>query len=512
MSGQRGLRSRIRVRYETSRWCLPGSRTRGQSEVLSVVLLVVLALAGTALIISAGTGAVNDSREQANLERVENAMTSFDARAAKVALGRAPVQSINLGDTDEGHFSVEEADGWIRVVHDNYTAAGDDTETVYNETLGAVVYRNGDTAIAYQGGGVWRHGGDGSVVVSPPEFHYRHQTLTLPLVLTRGTGATAGSTKATVSADGPSTQIYPTDKTYGDGETVYRNPVQNGSVEVTVKSTYYRAWATFFRTQTRGTVIVDDGNETVTLVLTAGGTSGDFEMPREGSAIDVTGLAPEHAIENFTITLAPDDSDAAEFDNLQWTLYVDSGAYQLEYHLRKSGEIGGVDRCRSNEFSLTVYFSDQNGNLYHGWHEETAFTSSCVDRDGDGLVDETQLHANFTGPTQLQMADLKSNDVIHFNPSGATRATNYTFDEHAGGVDWEPQTYSEAGDDDASITKLTNHYFSRLGPNFDLVVDDKESDTVNEDASYGTLEYDAEGKVTYMHITENRISVRLAPA
>jgi len=92
------------------------------------------------------------------------------------------------------------------------------------------------------------------------------------------------------------------------------------------------------------------------------------------------------------------------------------------------------------------------------------------------------------------------------------RPSNYTFDEHAGAVNWEPKTYSDTGDRDAPIGRLTNHYFSRLGPNFDLVVDDKESDTVNEEASYGTLEYDAQGKVTYMHVSENRMRVHLAPA
>jgi len=60
-------------------------------------------------------------------------------------------------------------------------------------------------------------------------------------------------------------------------------------------------------------------------------------------------------------------------------------------------------------------------------------------------------------------------------------------------VSWEPRTY-DASDDTAPIYRLTNHYFARLGPSFDPVVDDKNSDTVQEDESYGTLEYEAEGK------------------
>lgn len=495
----------------TSRRTIRGT-TSGQSEILSVVFLIALTITGTAVIVVAGTATLGDSSDQASFERVENAMTSFDSRSSKVALGSAPVQTIDFGATDDGQYTVDSTDGWIRVVHDNHTAGSDDTETIYNESLGSVIYRNGDTSIAYQGGGVWRHDGEGSVVVSPPEFHYRDQTLTLPLVVTNGSDTTAGSTKAIVSRGGSSTQVYPDPQATYDGTTrTYRNPVQQGTVNVTVQSRYYEAWAEYFRTKTEGTVTVDHGNETVTLALSAGGTSGDFEMPGEGSAIDVRGLASDHSVENFTITLFPDESDAAEFDNLQWAMYVDSGSYQMEFHLRKGDEIAGVDRCRSNQVDVTVYFSDENGNRYHGWHKDNAFTASCTDRTGDGVADETRLDVNFTSNVTLEMTDLSNSDLTHFNPSGDTRPSNYTFDEHQSGVSWEPKTY-DASDDTAPIYRLTNHYFARLGPNFDLVVDDKNSDTVQEDESYGTLEYEAEGKVTYMHVTQNRIDVRLRPA
>ncbi len=63
--------------------------------------------------------------------------------------------------------------------------------TVFNESMGEVAYHGSDeTRLAYQGGGVWRANGDGtSVMVSPPEFHYRDATLTLPLVTVSGSGA-----------------------------------------------------------------------------------------------------------------------------------------------------------------------------------------------------------------------------------------------------------------------------------------------------------------------------------
>jgi hypothetical protein len=48
-----------------------------------------------------------------------------------------------------------------------------------------------------------------------------------------------------------------------------------------------------------------------------------------------------------------------------------------------------------------------------------------------------------------------------------------------------------------------------MGTNYDLVVDDKNSDTVNEDASWGRLAYEGEGRVTFMHISQREIRVEL---
>jgi flagellin-like protein len=484
-------------------------RLRGQSEVLGVVLLIALTVAATTAIVALGSATLSESREQATIERVEDAVTGFDASSATVALGESPVQSVRFGQTGDGRYRVAEESGWIRVVHHNYTLAGGTEETVYNETLGALVYRRGETAVAYQGGGVWRRTGNGSVMVSPPEFHYRDETLTLPLVLVSGGGQVDGTTGAVVSRDGASAQTYPNaSAAYGNGRE-YANPVQNGMVNVTIHSSFYEAWAAFFRERTDGIVSVNPTNETVTLMLTAGGTQGDFEMPDDGSSIRVRGISGGHAVENFTIVLAPDASDAANFDNMQWAMYVDSGSYELELHIRKSGELAGEPDCADEQFSLSVYFSDNNGYRYHGWKNATFLQGECTDRDGDGTADETQLVVNFTGTMQLSMTDLSRRETLRFNPGRATRAGSYTFDEHAGQVGWEPTTFADDGDSTAPVDHVLNHYFSLLGRNFDLVVNGQNSDPVQEDDSYGRLVYDARGRVTYMHITKNDIDVRL---
>jgi len=130
---------------------------------------------------------------------------------------------------------------------------------VMNQTLGAVTYENADTAIAYQGGGVWKRTGNGTTMVSPPEVHYRDTTLTLPLVAVSGQGPLDGRT--VIRQNGSSDPQYPLPD---DG---MANPLTRAEVNLTVQSEYYRAWGRFFEQRTGGEVEFDHGNQTVRLRL-----------------------------------------------------------------------------------------------------------------------------------------------------------------------------------------------------------------------------------------------------
>jgi hypothetical protein len=486
-----------------------GVRFRGQSEVLAVVLLFGLTVLGTVTIVAVGSDSLDQTETEAELQRAEHAMTTFDSESVLVALDESEVKRVPLGDSGGGQYSVSEDAGWIRVTHHNHTSSGSTSETIYNRTLGAVTYRNDGRTIAYQGGGVWRSDGEGSVMVSPPEFHYRSETLTLSSIHVRGSGHVSGTAHATVTSERNRTRIFPNETLYQGTTKQYANPVQNGMVEVTVRSEYYQGWATYFRARTQGEVSVDHGNETTVLELTAGGTIGQFKMPKESNAVEIRGLDDPHAVENFTIVLAPDDVDAAKFNNLQWSMYVDNGNREMEYHLRKSGEVvNNSVACDLETVSLTVYYSDTNGDPYEGWHAPDAFTTNCVDRDGDGTKDEAQLVANLTGSVEMTMTDLSNTDLQYFNPSGNTRSSTYVFDEHEASVSWEAETY-DASNPNTSARNLTNHYLSMLSGDFDIVIDDKPSDTINEDASWGQIDYDGEGRVTFMHITSNHVRVEI---
>jgi flagellin-like protein len=231
---------------------------RAQSEVLAVVLLLGLTVVGTGAVVVFGADAVRDTTQSTDVGRAEHAMTQLDSKTSLVAHGSSEIQRVDVGGNGQGSVRVDEDAGWMRVRIINESTGNVETQ-VMNETMGAIVYERGGTTLAYQGGGVWRGDRSGSTVVSPPAFHYRGQTLTLPLILV---GGTAASTNAiTMAQQAPPAGRYP-NATAG-----LRNPLLSGKVNVTVGSSHYRAWGRFFEDRTQGSVAYDHANESVTVQL-----------------------------------------------------------------------------------------------------------------------------------------------------------------------------------------------------------------------------------------------------
>ena len=133
--------------------------------------------------------------------------------------------------------------------------------------------------------------------------------------------------------------------------------------------------------------------------------------------------------------------------------------------------------------------------------------------DDDNSIDG--VHDNETTDPHLFYTDNPSS-VQHFGTNSRKLMSTVTFDQHSSDVGWEPKTYEALGNSSnnyqsaESIDRLLNHYFSELGPGFDLTVDDKSSNTVKESASSGRVLYTGGSSfVTYMHITENDVVVRI---
>lgn len=259
---------------------------RSTSEVVAIALLFGIVMISVATIVLVAGAQLDGSQETAEALQAERSLTQLDSAAERVATGSTSSQTIDLGlkgnrgtldtDPDRGRITVESIDSL-----DNGTR----TE-VMNSSLGTVSYENGDTTVAYQGGGVWRSDGAGSVMISPPEISFTGKTLTMHVIESERSGSVHSEVQ--LSRSGASKQRYPNAAAGLD------NKVDSALIEITIRSQYYQAWGQFFEDRTNTVVQYNDGAEEVAvLFLTlpvdyspeAGvvATSGPGEIRIEGS-------------------------------------------------------------------------------------------------------------------------------------------------------------------------------------------------------------------------------------
>jgi hypothetical protein len=484
---------------------------RGQTAPIGVVLVLGIVLLGTTVIVALGGAAITSTQERSEINAAEHAMTQFDSQAAQVALGDTSVQSVRFGRMG-GSYSVEPSSGTITVTHIDYDGSAD--EELFSGKLGAVVYRNGDTTIAYQGGGVWRKDENGGVsMVSPPEFHYRSGTLTLPVIRAEGSGGASGDVVATIVRDTTPDRHYPNPSSNYNGDDSpdrkYLNPIAKGTVHITVQSEYYEGWAHYFRDRTDGTVTVDDANEEVTVELETIGLTGPFPIPQDqssgGGTLEVRGLEPGHSLQSFRFKIVGKENQNSRFQNLRWSMYVNKGNRHFEIALGGGSNVP----CGSNVYPV-IYYSPDGGNTYQAWKSTTGYPVTCTDEDGDGK-ERAEVTIDLIGTSQnYEYTSISGSELTHFNNEVGLFDEGNAEDLHS-----DPAHGVQVVEEGDQMTSdwLIKHYFARLEPNFDLKVDDQQSgggagvDEGHPDSG-GYIDYPGGDRVvTYLHITKNRITV-----
>ncbi|RQG89841.1 hypothetical protein EA462_07430 [Natrarchaeobius halalkaliphilus] len=387
---------------------------------------------------------VDGHQQTTEVGAAENELSLVGSKISEVTLGESTAQTVSVSG-QSGTYGVNETAGRMEITH--YNRTGTDTgELIGNETfsLGEITYATDGETIAYQGGGVWKHDGDHTTMVSPPEFHYRYGTLTLPIINVTGDGQRTGKTDIVAQRTSETERIFPnSSRTYDDG-TVYQNPIENGTVEVTVHSEYYLGWERYFQDRTQGNVSVDHENETVNVELITLGDQGLTPLS-DGGDIRIRAAQEDDPINEFTLTLAGDGSSG--LNNLDWSLEVD-GTEVANVHGQGHG---GVD-------------------------------TTITDATGEEWTAEDAFEVNQSADPETVTINLTS-DVIAQNASGSER----------------------------ELGALFNETIEAYGPNVDLTVEDKSgAQRVDHDESEGYIDYEAEGFVTYLQITENTADVRFS--
>lgn len=466
---------------------------RGQSEVVGVVLLLGLTLLVTGVVVAVAVGPVGESQQRAATTNAEDVMTLFDSRAALVALDRTDRQTVDLGNPGEGRYAVDDSAGWIRLRHLNYSDDGG-TAYVLNETLGTVTYTNGDTRIAYQGGGVWRSDGRGTpVLLSPPEFHYQSQTLTLPVVAVSGApDARTGTRRAAITPLAINRARYPNrSAVYPDGSHRYLNPISNGTVVLDVHSRYAEGWAEYFRDQSDGNVTVHP-NGTVSLSLATPGEQGQLSL--SDGRIAMRGLSDGHALTDLNTTVASGKKE--RFASLKWSLYAQSGSEELEIAVptQGKGQVKCDDDGTPSQSTLPAWIYYSNGRTYESWSGN--FSVGCVSGAPVLEMDATANRSFEYAPDP---------NLNYFSPSGSF-AGDMTVDAHDAD---DGATFSE-GDTNASRF-LVQHYAALISDDGTITLrtyDQTGSVSLRDSSAY--VRYETGGNVvTYIHATRNEVRVRL---
>lgn len=451
---------------------------RAQSSVIGVVLIIGMTLAAASAVVMFGSAVLDDGRQQSQIGQAEQGMTQLDSRTAQVALGDSDAQTIRLGQ-GQGRYQVNETEGRIRIYHEDWDKSNtsDHKEEIYEANLGAVIYENGGTTIAYQGGGVWRHDKDGgSTMVSPPEVHNRRATLTLPIIRVMGSDAASGDPQATVRSVTRGKPIFPdidgettprSDQYDDSSEVYYENPVSTGNMTIQIESRYCEAWRSYFLSRTDGRVD-DCADGVVTAQIVTLGAQGQFDIG-DNSELPVRGV---EAMEELSIRIEQNpQKGASTFNSLDWEMSTESD--DEEFGVKFVGS--SPSKCGESVYG-EVYYS--NATVNQTWTNDTAFTL-----DGPNCNSEDD-------PLYLEVDLL--NDSIYMNAQDDSLTI--------GGTEYNASN-------SPSLKTLIKYYFEKI-EDMDLSIREGNNAKI-ADTSSGNIEYEGGGQVvTFLHVTENEVEVK----
>lgn len=468
---------------------------KADAELIGHVIILGLTITGIGLISVVGVPTIFKLQDMAVIRNVEQTYTLLDSRASGAIMGSSPLQTVdmNLG-------------GGTLTVVPNGTAVDNRSYMVINSTnfnftipMGKLKYRLGDRIIAYEGGGVWsKYPSGGSVMLSPPEFHYNGWTLTLPIVNLRGTGSTGGKGTASISFRNTATvQLYPN---ASNPDMV--NPVNGskiGKVYVNITSEFYDAWAEYAKSLVYTKVVTNSTTRTANIELQVVpntlGRNNPIKDPTTLRGIDSANSTP---LENFSFHLKIDDN------NLNWDLRAKSGNKTLVFYVK------GTSLHVGDTVSLSVGYQHD----YQGYMKPAEIWTGgtfIVKQDGDDeYVDVNLLNTSINltynsdtvGSNQACPPATKISSGS-FNGTGTCVTTG-----NCGGFSWTDIPFT--GTTKKSLYNITQHYIQLMALGGDVSfrpcgppsgLPDSESTMI--------VDYETSGALTYLDITRNDVNVSL---
>lgn len=356
-----------------------------QSEIVSVVLILGITISGISMITLYGMPTINDMKQNAQIDRVENEFALLDSKISATALGASSTQKLSL-NVNSGSITAENNGSWIKVVH---TDAKGNKNVLHNSSIGHIKYHNQDTRIYYQGGGVWRKQERGNAtIVSPPEFHYQGKTLTLPIINVTNTMSTAGSQQTFSVSSYNTTRIAS-----------HSNPLRNGTVNVTVKSEVYMGWANYFNQRTQGKVIDIKSNKNIVKMKLDVPTAQNINNAIVAGDTDDLTVGNKGLVDSYNSSNGPYTVTKSDEGNI-----ISSGTVTLQ----GSGEVKG-NVTAQEDITLQNKQSTLDGDAES--NEEVIDWQNDICNNIDGVVGSVDCHKNIKVP-EYPVADNEIESMV----------------------------------------------------------------------------------------------------
>jgi type II secretory pathway pseudopilin PulG len=467
------------------------------SELVGYLILVTIAVTAIGIIYVMAMPQVSSSQDQAKFQSAEQAFTALDTHMSKSQYSNELSQLTEM-KLNGGKLTVDESHSYINIQFLDGTRVYPDPATSQTGYLGTIYYTLNGREVGYEGGGIWEKYPDGgSAIISAPDFNYNGETLTLPLMQIKSSdvnsatnGESSSGTAFITSKSNPTPEpIYP------NTQTGQSNPVKADQVFVTIHSRYYQAWANYINSNTDGEATVthtpgsDYGDVTVTFYTHLNGEKKPF---RPGDPIVVRGL-------NYN-NPAPLSAFFLDLVDAQSSLQVNLRAPT------SNSQIPGTTPA------LLITFQKATGQGTQGVTIDIWYT-------------ENNKVEHFTAS---KMVIINADNTAHIDWLDPVLLTTYVSNDNS--WTWTTATYDKNTNSvGPSVKDVIEHYMVQMGKKYDGTFTlFKSNNNGNNNGNGGgngnggnnnngwpgagstyTLDYDAHNVLTYMHITNNPISVTL---
>lgn len=469
---------------------------RAVSEVVGSVLILSITVLAVTTILLYGVPNIQKLQNMAVVKNVEQTFTILDSHASRTSIGGSPIQTIDMN-----------LDGGSLVVMPNGTGkesymiiSNDNNTFKIVQPMGKLRYRLEDRDISYEGGGVWSQYPSGATMLSPPEFHYNGQTLTLPIANIRGNASQGGKGVVTISFRKDSMNIlYPV----GGNKSNPLSYNQSGKILVDITSDYYDAWADYIRSLLYARVI-DTNRTTRTVHVELSVVPKGFGGPNPiTNPIKMRGLPRnDDPLKNFSFRVYPHPKSNGGLYPFNWDIRAKSGNKMLIFYIKMNPPNPAELIVGYQDYSVEPSLGETWGTTYYPLQTDDAGGKYIEINLLDKNV--SLLYSNMTVGSTNSMSDPQNCR----SPSGTAKITGV----NDPALSWDGVFINTTVNNDKSLYNITEHYTSMVAQEGGAIFYQCSPNNGNQhepDVPPSTLilDYDVTGDITYLYVSDNSVDV-----